>query len=250
MSAARPFPSKPAPRSPKGEGTSVNTPHTLVAGAGKLAHEVRVGLGASAGQWTDRHALPERAVDRVTAVVHAGSGRELPEIVAFCRGRGAVLIELSTGTDVAALAQGMPVVICPNANILMLKFMAMLARSGHWFKDCRIAVTESHQANKTSVPGTAVAMAEALGVDPLAIVSVRDPAVQTGQLGLAPQDLARHAFHRIEIDDGACAITLETRVQGNTPYADGVRRIIGAALSHPLERRPYGVIEFIDNGWL
>ena len=228
----------------------MNTPHTLVAGAGKLANEVRVGLGASAGQWSDRHALPQSARERVTAVVHAGSGRELPEIVAFCRERGAVLIELSTGTDVTVLAQGMPVVICPNANILMLKFMAMLARSGHWFNDCRIGITESHQAAKTSVPGTAVAMADALGVDPRAIVSVRDPAVQTGRLGLAPQDLARHAFHRIQIDDGACAITLETRVQGNTPYVDGVRRIIGAALSHPLESRPYDVLEFIDNGWL
>jgi len=225
-------------------------PHTLVAGAGKLATEVRVGLGASAGQWTDRHALPQSAVDRVTAVVHAGSGRELPEIVGFCRERGAVLIELSTGTDVAALAQGLPVVICPNANILMLKFMAMLARNGHWFQDCRIGITESHQAAKTSVPGTAVAMAEALGVDPQAIVSVRDPAVQTGQLGLTQLDLARHAFHRIQIDDGACAITLETRVQGNAPYVDGVRRIIGAALAHPLESRAYGVLEFIDNGWL
>lgn len=228
----------------------MSTPRTLVAGAGKLANEVRVGLGASAGQWTDRHALPPRAMERVTAIVHAGSGRELPEIVGFCRERGAVLIELSTGTDVAALAQGIPVIICPNANILMLKFMAMLGRSGPWFQGSRITITESHQADKTSVPGTAVAMAEALGVDPGAIVSVRDPAVQTAQLGLAPQDLARHAFHRIQIDDGACAITLETRVLGNTPYVDGVRRIIDAAQSHPLERRAYGVLEFIDNGWL
>lgn len=228
----------------------MSAPETLVAGAGKLANEVRVGLGASAGQWTDRHALPQSAVERITAVVHAGSGRELPEIVVFCREHGAVLIELSTGTDVAALAQGIPVVMCPNANILMLKFMAMLARNGHWFKDCRIGITESHQANKTSVPGTAVAMADALGVDAQVIVSVRDPAVQTTLLCLAPQDLARHAFHRIQIDDGACAITLETLVQGNAPYVDGVRRIIGAALSHPLESRVYGVLEFIDNGWL
>lgn len=228
----------------------MNTLHTLVAGAGKLANEVRVGLGASAAQWSDRHVLSPSALARVAAVVHAGSGRELPEIVDFCRERGAVLIELSTGTEVATLVQGLPVVICPNANILMLKFMAMLARHGNWFQGCQIGITESHQADKTSVPGTAVAMAEVLGVDPRAIVSVRDPAVQTGRLGLAPQDLARHAFHRIQIDDGACAITLETRVQGHTPYVDGVRRIIGAALSHPLERRAYDVLEFIDNGWL
>ena len=228
----------------------MKAPHALVVGAGKLANEVRVGLGASAAQWSDRHVLSPSAMARVTAVVHAGSGRELPEAVGFCREGGAVLIELSTGTDVAALAQGIAVVICPNANILMLKFMAMLARNGHWFRDCQIGITESHQASKSSVPGTAVAMAEALGVDPRAIVSVRDPGVQTAQLGLAPHDLARHAFHRIQIDDGACAITLETRVQGNTPYVDGVRRIIGAAQANPLERRAYDVLEFIDHGWL
>lgn len=237
-------------QSPTGKGTPVSAPFTLVAGAGKLANEVRVGLGASAGQWSDRHVLSPSAMARVQAVVHAGSGRELPEIVDVCRERGAVLIELSTGTDVAALAQGVSLVVCPNANILMLKFMAMLARHGNWFQDCQIGITESHQADKSSVPGTAVAMAEALGVDPRAIVSVRDPAVQTGRLGLAPHDLARHAVHRIQIADGACAITLETRVHGNTPYVDGVRRIIGAALAHPLEKRVYDVLEFIDNGWL
>jgi 4-hydroxy-tetrahydrodipicolinate reductase len=228
----------------------MNALQILVAGAGKLASEVRVGLGASAGQWSDRRALSAGAMDSITAVVHAGSGRELPDIVRFCQTRPVVLIELSTGTDAASLAQGFPVVICPNANILMLKFMAMLARNGHWFKDCRIAITESHQANKRSVAGTAVAMAEALGVDPKGIVSVRDPAVQAASLGLAPQDLERHALHRIAIEDGACSITVETRVQGNTPYVDGVRRIIGAALAHPLQNRPYDVLEFIDNGWL
>ena len=57
----------------------MSTPRTLVAGAGKLANEVRVGLGASAGQWTDRHALPPRAMERVTAIVHAAA-RHKPHI--------------------------------------------------------------------------------------------------------------------------------------------------------------------------
>lgn len=228
----------------------MSTSNTLIAGAGKLANEVRAGLGPVAHRWADRFALEGTALERVAAVVHAGSGRELPEIADFCRERRAVLVELSTGTDAAALARDFPVVLCPNANILMLKFMAMLARSGHWFNRGRVTITESHQSSKTSVPGTAVAMAEALGVDPRAIVSVRDPAVQTDRFGLARQDLERHALHRIDIEEGACSITLETRVQGDAPYQDGVRRIIGAALSHPLENRSYDVLEFIDNGWL
>ncbi|MDI9690464.1 hypothetical protein QM326_38275, partial [Burkholderia cenocepacia] len=65
------------------------------------------------------------------------------------------LVELSTGSDLETGTYGFPVVLCPNTNILMLKFMSMLETSGHLFRDCDISVTESHQAGKTSVPGTA-----------------------------------------------------------------------------------------------
>ena len=159
------------------------------------------------------------------------------------------LIELSTGTDVARMAQGVAVVVCPNANLLMLKFMAMLLRSGPWFRHEPIRLTESHQAGKTSVPGTAVAMAVSLGLSPQAIVSIRDSGQQQG-LGVPAESLGRHAFHRIEIGEGDCRLRLETLVTGDAPYADGVRRIVAAALAHPLEPRCHDVVEFIEKGWL
>lgn len=183
-------------------------------------------------------------------MVHAGSGRELPEILGFCRVRAIPLIELSTGTDAARLSHGVALVVCPNANLLMLKFMAMLSRSGSWFRHEPIRLTESHQAGKTSVPGTAVAMAESLGLAPQAIVSVRDPVQQSQALGIPAESLGRHAFHRIEIGEGDCRLRLETLVTGDAPYADGVRRIVDAALAHPLEPRCHDVVEFIEKGWL
>ena len=225
----------------------MNQPPILIAGTGKLARELLTGLGGEARPWSDR-AAGDAAVVRV--VVHAGSGRELPEIVRYCRERPVPLIELSTGTDVARLAVGVPVVVCANANLLMLKFMAMLARSGPWFRGESMRLTESHQAAKTSVPGTAVAMAASLGLSPEAILSVRDPALQSTGLGIPPDHLGRHAFHRIDIGEGDCRLRLETLVTGGSPYAEGVRRIVGAALAHPLEPRCHDVVEFIDKGWL
>lgn len=43
---------------------------------------------------------------------------------------------------------------------------------------------------------------------------------------------------------------LETRVYGETPYADGVAKIVAAVQSQSLENRLYPIMEFIDNGWI
>jgi hypothetical protein len=220
-----------------------------IAGSGKLATELLTAWPPASSTrvrpWTGDPGQPERAV-----VVHAGSGRLLPELGAFCERTGSVLVELATGSALEGQVPRFPVVLCPNTNILMLKFMCMLERSGALFRGADIRLTESHQASKSSVPGTAVAMAQSLGVAVADIVSVRHPAEQTERLGLAPQHLARHAFHRIDITDGACQLRLETRVLGDTPYVSGVSQIVHAVQRQALESRVYDVMAFIENGWL
>lgn len=222
----------------------------LVVGTGKLATEL---LGSHrlapatcrVMAWSD----PARGNVR-SIVVHAGSGRELPAAIEFCRATGSALVELSTGSDLETASHDFPVVLCPNTNILMLKFMSMLETSGHLFRDCHISVTESHQASKTSVPGTAVGVAQSLGVPAQDIHSVRDPAEQRDALQIPDDQLGRHAFHRIRIEDGACSLQFESRVYGASPYADGVSRIVEAVRQHELEPRRYSIVEFIHNGWL
>ena len=222
----------------------------LVVGTGKLATEL---LGSHrlapatcrVMAWSD----PARGNVR-SIVVHAGSGRELPAAIEFCRATGSPLVELSTGSDLETGSHDFPVVLCPNTNILMLKFMSMLETSGHLFRDCHISVTESHQAGKTSVPGTAVGVAQSLGVPAQDIHSVRDPAEQRDALQIPDDQLGRHAFHRIRIEDGACSLQFESRVYGASPYADGVSRIVEAVRQHELEPRRYSIVEFIHNGWL
>jgi len=132
----------------------------------------------------------------------------------------------------------------------MLKFMNMLAKSGKLFKDYHIEVTESHQAEKRSAPGTAIAIAQSLGLSANDVVSVRDPDEQLTTLRIPAEHLGRHAMHAILIEDAACRISLETRVYGASPYADGVAKIVSAVTSHKLENRVYAIDEFIERGWL
>ena len=222
----------------------------LVIGTGKLANEL---LGSHKLDPATYRVMPWSDTTRTDArsiVVHAGSGRELAAAIAFCQATASPLVELSTGSDLETGTYGFPVVLCPNTNILMLKFMSMLETSGHLFHDCRISLTESHQAGKTSVPGTAVGIGQSLGVPPEDIRSVRDPDVQRSEFAVADDQLGRHAVHRIRIDDGACSLQFESRVSGETPYADGVSRIVEAVRQHDLEHRRYSIVEFIRNGWL
>lgn len=221
----------------------------LIVGSGKLASELLDELllpaPLVAHRWSDRPSPGSRSV-----VVHAGSGRELDAVTEYCRETDSVLVELATGSKIEGRPPDFPVVLCPNTNILMLKFMHMLANSGKLFAGYRIQLTESHQAGKRSTPGTAVAMAQSLGLAAADVISVRDVKEQQARFGIPVEHLGRHAVHAISIDDDTCSLRLETRVYGSSPYADGVARIVSAIAAHPLERRLYAVDEFIERGWV
>lgn len=221
----------------------------LIVGTGKLAIELLEAMGtdpaSQAIAWASRGENQGPAI-----VVHAGSGRELNAVVAYCQATRSTLVELATGSEAETASQGFPVVRCPNTHILMLKFIHMLEKSGHLFSGYPITLTESHQQQKTSEPGTAVSLAQALGLASEAVRSVRDPQEQVRVLKIPPEHLARHAYHQIVIEDPVCSITLQTRVYGASPYADGVVRIIAAVRAHALEDRLYPIGEFVERGWV
>jgi 4-hydroxy-tetrahydrodipicolinate reductase len=221
----------------------------IVVGNGKLAREL---LGALPSTllieviaWADAAKSEGSSV-----VVHAGSGRELEDVITYCQDTGSTLIELATGSKIENREVNFPVVVCPNTNILMLKFLAMLATNGHHFKNYKVRIVESHQAAKTSVPGTAIALAQSLGLPREKILSIRDPLEQMEALQIPPEFLSRHAYHRVEIQDDVGRIVLETRVFGPAPYAEGLAQILSAVQSSKLENRRYNVMEFIENGWV
>ena len=221
----------------------------IIVGTGKLATELLNALQADGPQsvfaWGHGGygATP-------SIVVHAGSGRELEHVMSFCQATRSTLVELATGSVLEAAQHDFPVVLCPNTNILMLKFMSMLEHSGPSLRGYRITLTESHQVQKTSTPGTALSMAHALGLQASDVRSVRDAHTQNAQLHIPQEHLGRHAYHQITIEDTVCSITMETRVYGASPYADGVGKIIAAVRAHTLEDRRYDIGEFVDNGWV
>lgn len=223
-----------------------------VAGNGKLARELLNALDLGPGfqvlPWSanDKH---DEAAQR-SIVVHAGSGREIDTLVRYCEQTRSVLVELATGSALERMTSGFTVVLCANTNILMLKFMAMLAASGAMFTGCKISLTESHQAQKTSTAGTALSLAKSLSLPASAVQSVRDPIEQESVLAIPREHLSRHAYHHVTIEDGCCTLNLETRVYGDTPYAEGVAKIVAAIRDRELENRRYEVTEFITRGWL
>lgn len=221
----------------------------IVVGTGKLARELLSVLPSTSTSkviaWADAAKSEGKSV-----VVHAGSGRELEDVISFCQKTGSTLVELATGSEIESREVAFPVVVCPNTNILMLKFMGMLTASGHHFKSYKVSVIESHQAEKSSVPGTAVALAQSLGLPSEKILSIRDPRAQREDLQIPPEYLSRHAYHRIEIEDHVGRIVLETKVFGPAPYAEGLAQILSAVRSNQLECRRYNVMEFIENGWV
>lgn len=221
----------------------------LIVGSGKLATELLNELSLDAPLMVRRWSHGPTAQGS-SVVVHAGSGRELDDVIAYCHVTKSALIELATGSKLEIASPTFPVVLCPNTNILMLKFLNMLARGGKLFKGYHIEVTESHQAEKRSAPGTAITIAQSLGLSANEVVSVRDPEEQLTTLHIPVEHLGRHAMHAILIEDSVCRIALETRVYGASPYADGVAKVVSAITSRRLENRVYPIDEFVEHGWV
>jgi len=217
-----------------------------VVGAGKLARAILSSdLSFPGCQIIEWEKAPQTSKEKAI-VIHAGSGRQLKECLEFCKQTKSTFIELSTGQDTANTEAGFPIIICHNTSILLLKTLAVFKSFGGHFDGYKISITESHQATKTTDPGTAYALANSLKFPVNKIVSIRDPEVQLNELGIPKEFLDRHAYHKIVIEDGTDQLTIETKVLGHNSYVQGVKRIIEAVIKHPLENRLYTVVELIE----
>lgn len=220
-----------------------------IIGSGKLASSLLSGLKQLSSDTIQ--AWDERAGENATSciLIHAGSGRQLRECMDFCQKTNSVFVELATGSNFNYADFGFPVVICPNASILMLKTLAMLKKSGPLFQKYRKAIIESHQRTKKTIAGTSVAFAESLLFPREKIQSIREPAVQDRELHIPPEYLKSHAYHKITIQDEGCEITIETKVTGTKSYVLGTNEIIQKIKSATLENKVYDVTDFMASSW-
>lgn len=217
----------------------------LVVGHGKLAEELLEGLNglriSRVFRWEERECLQGDP----SIVIHAGSGREIDDVMEFCSGTGSILLDLSTGDSKFPDTTTFPVVVCPNVNLQVLYFMAMVKHSSRHFKGRDIKISESHQASKSTKPGTAIYLAKSLGVPESEIKSERDPKVQKEVLGIPSPFLDRHAFHQIVIRSPDVEIRLETRVLGKSAYAPGLSKIIDVVAQRRLDPGHYDIVDFV-----
>lgn len=216
----------------------------LIAGKGKLANSISQGLPRyledyHIDSWENHADYPANTL----VIVHIGSGRQLEEVIDFCRIHKVPLIQGSTGMNIDHKDFDFLFIDAPNLSILMLKFMLMLKEFGPLYKNYNISVTESHQHTKKSVPGTAVEMADSLGVAPGEIKSIRDRDDQENIYGISKDFLSLHAYHDICIQEGDTTINFKTLVKGHESYVSGLSGIIACLKS--LQDRYYHILELI-----
>lgn len=217
----------------------------LIVGRGKLAEELLHGLGSPiisrVVRWDER----DSCKDSPCMVVHAGSGRELGNVVEFCSATGFMLLDLSTAGSQFPATTTFPVIICPNVNMQMLYFMAMVKQCSRYFQGQDIRIAESHQASKSTKPGTAIHLARSLGIPEAEIRSERDPKVQNEVLGIPSSFLDRHAYHEIVIRNPEVEIRLETRVLGKSAYASGLSKVIEIVAGSRLKPGFHDIVDLV-----
>ena len=217
----------------------------LVVGRGKLANELLEGLSGDVisrtVRWEDRSEMSSGS----NIVVHAGSGRELVDVIDYCTKTNSILFELSTAGFEISETINFPVIICPNVNLQMLRFMVMVRQASRYFKGQTIEITESHQATKKTKPGTAIYIANQLGVSESEIRSERNPERQQKIYGIPNEYLSRHAYHKIAITSPDAEITLETRVLGKTAYATSLSEIIYMVTQMDLRSGRHDIVNLV-----
>ncbi len=219
----------------------------LVVGRGKLANELMESLNGDVISRTIRWDDRSTSGSDSRIVVHAGSGRELPEVIDYCTNTNTLLFELSTADSMIPGIVDFPVIICPNVNLQMIRFMAMVRQVSRYFKGQTIEITESHQATKKTKPGTAIYLANQLGVSESEIQSERNPERQQKIFAIPDEYLARHAYHKITITNPEAEITLETRVLGKTAYATSLSEIISIVTQMDLGSGYHDVVNLVTD---
>ena len=121
-------------------------------------------------------------------------------------------------------------VVASNMSPQIVVIQAMLESAAREFpgafKGMEGIIIESHQSTKKDVSGTAKKMQgywQELGVDMKKIVSIRDPYIQRGILGVPEQHLKGHGWHEhiMRSKEGDVEVRLIHNVNGRDTYAKG-----------------------------
>jgi len=219
----------------------------ILIGNGKLADAIQKGFH----QYSDIPLVsytPGIEADRSSLFVHVGSGRQYNAALQQAISVEAAFIQAATEKKIpldSPVHGRFRFVHAPNLDLHIIKLFYCLKKSGSVFKGEKISLLESHQQEKTSVPGTAVKFCDYLKIPRDSIQSVRDPEEQKK---LPISNLDHHAFHRIQIGEDDSSLTIETRIEGAESYVRGLARIVEAVRN--LKDGLYEIDDLVEKGLL
>src|SRR3989344_9114503 len=186
--------------------------------------------------------------EEIAIAVHFGSGRELPDLIGYCGGRGIPILNGSTGQELPEDCP-VPLVHGPNLALPIVALLGVLPKvaTALWGLGLKETLIESHQASKRTVPETAKLMAAVIGLlDTEEIKSVRNRA-ESLALGVPESALDGHGYHWIHWYGDDLEIEVSTKVRGRAPYIDGALFVAREMLrlKERLENRVYTLQEFL-----
>ncbi|MDO8752218.1 MAG: dihydrodipicolinate reductase C-terminal domain-containing protein [Candidatus Wolfebacteria bacterium] len=190
-----------------------------------------------------------------TVAVHFGSGRELPALLELCSTYQIPLIQGSTRQTLPRPV-GTVVVDAPNLALPVVKLLGVLPALRDAFlpfsrfplEGMEACIVESHQSAKDPSPsGTAVRIAEYLGLSEEDIRPIRDAETQLA-LGVSEEHLLGHAYHWIIFTYHGVTVQVKVSVHGRSPYAKGALVVASALVCHPERFSPgvYSVQEVLE----
>ncbi len=186
--------------------------------------------------------------DTATMLIHVGSGRQYHDSLAWAVRHHAAFIQAATEKAMLMVPPepgNIVYIHAPNMAIHLMKLLYWLSLGAKLFQHDTMTMTESHQATKTSAPGTAYKMCHLLGIDTKDIRSIRDPAIQQT---LNITTLNQHAYHEIVIGGPQSHLKIMTKIEGFIPYVEGLYKILTALPNMPANN--YEVEDLVAKGYV
>jgi len=179
------------------------------------------------------------------------SDTTLGAAVSFCHENRIPLALLSSGINADQIrALRFPLIKVPNASLPIVRFLLDVEEAALRHKNWPVTITEHHQPTKKDVSGTALKIADMLGVGKEAIVSVRNWEQSQREHNIPEETREGYAIHDVTFTNPETNIDttpLHVVVHGRETYARGLMTLAGAVLGHPEEFLPghYNIVDLV-----
>lgn len=138
------------------------------------------------------------------------------------------LLATNMQDSLAKIPHQAPVHIIPNTSQEVTDYIESVAAFHQAHSSWSAHITEYHQSSKQDISGTALAIAEQIGVQPHEIQTIRDDAEATKLFGVPPQHQSSYAVHQITFTNPETKTTqlFQIVVTGHQTYVAGLIKLL------------------------